>query len=241
MALVVFDIDGTLTRSTGVDDECFVRALRDEVGLSGFDCDWANYPHATDSGLTQEIVRRQAGREATAGEQARVQRRMVELLRRVADREPERFAMVAGATALMRRLSEKRGWAVSIATGAWKASAMIKLRTAGVDAGGYAAAFADDAISRQDITLTSVGRALGVPASRGVLRTARERWGAVVYVGDGVWDARTSRELGIGFVGVRVEGDFERLRAEGATRLLRDYEDLDAAVAMIQRAVDDGG
>ncbi|MFN5958820.1 MAG: HAD family hydrolase, partial [Planctomyces sp.] len=119
MALVVFDIDGTLTRSTGVDDECFVRAMRDEVGLSGFDCDWANYPHATDSGLTQEIVRRHAGREATAGEQARVQRRMVELLRQVADREPERFGMVAGATALMRRLSEKRGWAVSIATGAW--------------------------------------------------------------------------------------------------------------------------
>jgi hypothetical protein len=56
-----------------------------------------------------------------------------------------------------------------------------------------------------------------------------------------VWDARTSRELGIGFVGVRVEGDFERLRAEGATRVLRDYEDLDAAVAMIQREVDDGG
>ena len=73
---MVFDIDGTLTRSTGVDDECFVRAMRDEVGLSGFDCDWANYPHATDSGLTQEIVRRQTGREATAGEQARVQRRV---------------------------------------------------------------------------------------------------------------------------------------------------------------------
>jgi phosphoglycolate phosphatase-like HAD superfamily hydrolase len=240
MALVVFDIDGTLTRSTGVDDECFVRAMREVVGLSGFDCDWGNYPHATDSGLTQEIVRRHGGREVTAGEQARVQRRMVELLREVAEREPGRFAMVAGAQELMRRLADRRGWGVSIATGAWKASATIKLRTAGLDASGYAAAYADDGVSRQEITLTSIGRALGVASGRGALQSARERWGAVVYVGDGVWDARTSRELGIGFVGVRVEGDFERLRAEGAGRLLRDYEDVDGAVAMIQRAAEDG-
>ncbi|MFO0082602.1 MAG: hypothetical protein ACK55O_08290, partial [Phycisphaerales bacterium] len=66
-------------------------------------------------------------------------------------------------------------------------------------------------------------------------------WGAGGAGGEGVGVARTRRERGSGLVGVREAGHFERLRAEGATRVLRDYEDLDAAVAMIQRAVDDGG
>jgi len=56
----------------------------------------------------------------------------------------------------------------------------------------------------------------------------------VVYVGDGVWDARTSRELGIGFVGVRVRGDFENLKAEGATALIRDYSDVAGAIGLME-------
>ena len=51
MRLAVFDLDGTLTRTTGVDDECFVRAMSEELGVGGFCTDWAEYPHSTDQGL----------------------------------------------------------------------------------------------------------------------------------------------------------------------------------------------
>ena len=38
-----------------------------------------------------------------------------------------------------------------------------------------------------------------------------------VYVGDGAWDARAARKLGIGFVGVRHDGRRARLHAELVT------------------------
>jgi phosphoglycolate phosphatase-like HAD superfamily hydrolase len=44
-------------------------------------------------------------------------------------------------------------------------------------------------------------------------------------VGDGVWDARATRALGIGFLGVRCDGrpeGAERLRREGAERVVHD-------------------
>ena len=55
-----------------------------------------------------------------------------------------------------------------------------------------------------------------------------------VYVGDGVWDARAARALKIGFVGVRVDGREERLRAAGAERIVRDYTDIAGVLRMIE-------
>ena len=55
----------------------------------------------------------------------------------------------------------------------------------------------------------------------------------LVYVGDGIWDVRAARRLGIGFVGIG-EGDREiQLREEGAEIVLPDYEDRDAFVQAI--------
>jgi phosphoglycolate phosphatase-like HAD superfamily hydrolase len=57
-----------------------------------------------------------------------------------------------------------------------------------------------------------------------------------VYVGDGLWDLRAARELGIGFVGVRHDADESRLRAEGAQRIVRDYRDPRRFIALLEEA-----
>src|SRR5437773_2833277 len=51
MHLVMFDIDGTLTETMKVDEECFVRSFNDVFGLTDIDTDWSNYPGTTDSGI----------------------------------------------------------------------------------------------------------------------------------------------------------------------------------------------
>ena len=43
MNLVVFDIDGTLLRTSGVDDECYAQALRETLGIEGISTDWGAY------------------------------------------------------------------------------------------------------------------------------------------------------------------------------------------------------
>lgn len=257
MPLAIFDIDGTLTRTTGVDDDCFRGAIERALGIAPdrYGHDWALYPHATDGALTIEAVRRARGTPATPDEVARVHAAFVAMLSDSLARDPSRFAAVAGAARLLSTLAGTSGWRVAIATGAWRASASLKTGAAGIDLAAHPAAFADDALSRHDITLRAVARAMGRdgprhadrpapppeetlgPAQRqDLLALARQRFGSVVYIGDGLWDLRTSRELGIGFVGVRVAGDAEHLRREGADRVLTDFDDLHRALAALAQA-----
>jgi phosphoglycolate phosphatase-like HAD superfamily hydrolase len=49
----------------------------------------------------------------------------------------------------------------------------------------------------------------------------------VTYVGDGVWDARSAKRLGIGFIGVAHGEKETALRAAGATAIIQDFTDYD--------------
>src|SRR2546425_12228616 len=57
MHLVMFDIDGTLTETLKVDEECFVRSFKDVFGFADLDTDWSHYPRTTDSGIFHEVSR----------------------------------------------------------------------------------------------------------------------------------------------------------------------------------------
>ena len=46
--LVIFDVDGTLTRTNGLDEACFVRAIETEFGIMGISTDWSRYNRSTD-------------------------------------------------------------------------------------------------------------------------------------------------------------------------------------------------
>jgi len=63
-----------------------------------------------------------------------------------------------------------------------------------------------------------------------------------VYVGDGVWDARACRALGIPFIGVGSGVRAARLASEGAVRVFQDFseeglflESLDELSQAVQR------
>ncbi len=62
MKLVVFDLDGTLTRTSRVDSECYERALLEVAGVRDPRTDWSTYEHATDTGIVDEIFRERFGR-----------------------------------------------------------------------------------------------------------------------------------------------------------------------------------
>jgi phosphoglycolate phosphatase-like HAD superfamily hydrolase len=48
-----------------------------------------------------------------------------------------------------------------------------------------------------------------------------------VYVGDGVWDARACRGVGIPFIGIGTGSRATRLAAEGAVCVFPDFSDAD--------------
>jgi phosphoglycolate phosphatase-like HAD superfamily hydrolase len=82
----------------------------------------------------------------------------------------------------------------------------------------HPAATADDALDRESIMTLSMQR-------------AAERYGesfaCTVYVGDGVWDARACRSIGVPFIGIGTGSRATRLSAEGAVRVFPDFCDAD--------------
>jgi phosphoglycolate phosphatase-like HAD superfamily hydrolase len=215
MRLVIFDIDGTLTQTMKADEECFVRSLAQVCGFSDVDTDWSRYKHATDSGVFHEIYESRAGRSPSPSEISRFRQHFVSLLAQVPSEAA--FAPVAGAPLLLSRLADSAEHRVALATGAWRDSARLKMRSAGLCYDDYPAASSDDALDRESII-------------RLCMQRAAERYGRVrstVYVGDGVWDARACRSVGIPFIGIAADDRAARLSAEGAVCVFPDFSDAD--------------
>lgn len=63
MKVAIFDIDGALTDTNYVDDECFVTALAESYGITDINTDWARYPHTTDPGIARHVFRAKFGRQ----------------------------------------------------------------------------------------------------------------------------------------------------------------------------------
>jgi phosphoglycolate phosphatase-like HAD superfamily hydrolase len=212
MQLVIFDIDDTLTQTMKVDDECFVRSFSEVFGFTDIDTDWSCYPNTTDSSIVREIYLLRIGRSPTPEDVSRFRQHFIGLLTVAASQSP--FASVAGAGRVLSRLMRSDAHRVSLATGAWSDSARLKMASAGMCFDDHSSASADDALDRESIMKLSMQR-------------ATERYGGsfdhIVYVGDGVWDARACRALGIPFIGIGSGVRAERLTSEGAVRVFPDF------------------
>jgi phosphoglycolate phosphatase-like HAD superfamily hydrolase len=215
MRLVIFDIDGTLTQTMKADTKSFVRSLADICGFRDVDTDWSRYKHATDSGVFHEIYEAYTGRLPSPLEISQFREHFVSLLAQASSEAP--FAPITGASLLLSRLAGSAEHRVALATGAWRDSARLKMARAGLCYDDYPAASSDDALDRESIIRLS-------------MRRAAERYGGfseTVYVGDGVWDARACRSVGIPFIGVATDGRATRLAAEGAVCVFSDFSDTD--------------
>jgi phosphoglycolate phosphatase-like HAD superfamily hydrolase len=217
--LVVFDIDGTLTRSSDIDADCFVRAFAEALDLHEIDTEWGAYQHTTDSGIALEIFAARRGRPPTPEELERVQRHFVGLLEREIREGRGPFEPVPGAARAVNALRADPDWAVAVATGSWRASARLKLESARLPVDGLPLATADDARSRAEI--------VRVARSRSRQLHAVARFDRVVLIGDREWDLRAAAELGCPLVGIAFDGSREVLQRAGAETILDDYLDLE--------------
>jgi phosphoglycolate phosphatase-like HAD superfamily hydrolase len=216
MHLVMFDIDGTLTETMKVDEECFVRSLADVYGFTGVETNWLRYKHTTDSGIFHEIHLARTGRPPSVVEVSHFRQHFVALLGRAASNSA--FATITGARELLSGLADSAEYRVSLATGGWRDSARIKMASAGMCFDDYPAASADDAHDRESIVKISLQRAVVRHETPFV---------STIYIGDGIWDARACRALGIPFIGIGSGGRAVRLASEGAVRVFGDYSDAD--------------
>ena len=228
MNIVIFDIDGTLVRSKAADGECYAQAWKEVLGVEDVSANTEDFKHSTDSGIAREIFLGSLKREGTAEETARLTERFVALMRERAERSPEEFDEVPGARAALARLLADEGWAVAIATGCWRESALFKLSEAGIGIGEIPLATSDGLAEREAIIASAIEKAKELHD--------RDGFGKVVYVGDGAWDCRAAASLGLAFVGVQDTREATVLRDAGAETVIRDYSDLDVFLAALEEA-----
>ena len=221
--LAVFDIDGTLTDTNAVDDQCFVRAVAEVLELDSGLLDWSAAPHFTDEALLHWLAEHHGRLPLSSHVHDTVVDRFVELLEAEVTASPWRFRPIPGAGSLFQEL-QRAGWTCALATGGWERSARLKLRAAGLHEAGLAFASSDDALTRVEIMNLAVQRATISGAT----------FDRIVSVGDGVWDVHAATALGWPFVAVASGTRASLLRRQGADATLADYKD----VATVTRALD---
>jgi phosphoglycolate phosphatase-like HAD superfamily hydrolase len=224
--LAIFDIDGTLTATNSVDDECYLRAAAETLEVDFGMVEWSDAPHVTDSAIARWLWTSHRGRAPESRELAQLQQRFLTLLNAALFSSPGRFMAIEGARDIVQHL-RSAGWCVAIATGGWGASAAIKLRAAGLLDDHIPLACADDAEAREAIVRLAWQKA---EAQTG---TSFQR---VVSVGDAPWDVRTAHSLGIPFVGIATGDAAHRLRLAGATTILPHFGDRSAVLAAFDSA-----
>lgn len=227
MRPVVFDLDLTLIHGEALDWHIWLGAVSAALGVTvGPNEDWAAHPVHTDHGLLESLSWSRRGRAFEPEERLVFE---ADLLARLdAALAPGAFLPIAGAPALLDALAGR----VSLATGNLHAVTTRKLRCSGLDR-----------------VLHPVGARRVWPCSCSepgidraeLVRRALQRigWnrGPATSLGDGVWDVRAARALGVGFIGVaQTDAQEALLRAAGARRVLRDYQDRERILAWIDEA-----
>jgi len=219
MKLVIFDIDGTLTQTSRVDEICFVRAFADTHGIDVIADHWINCPHVSDSGVTQHLFQHHFARDPHDHESSAIKQRLVDLLEEHHQIDQSYFAEIPRAAETFNHLVERRGWVKALATGCWQPSAEMKLRAASINYHGVPGGFAEDGVARESI--------VGAAISRSRASYECDNFDRIVSVGDGVWDVRTAARLGLAFVGVACGARAAVLREAGAKHVIPDFEDAD--------------
>ncbi|MGE0127195.1 MAG: HAD family hydrolase [Blastocatellales bacterium] len=228
MKLVIFDIDGTLTQTSRVDEICFARAFTDTHGVNVIADQWISCPHVSDSGVTQHLFQHHFGRDPHDHESSALKKRLVDLLEEHHGMDLSYFAEIPRAAQTFNQLVESRGWVKALATGCWQPSAEMKLRAASIRYEGVPGGFAEDGIARESI--------VGAAISRSRDHHRLENFDRIVSVGDGVWDVRTAARLGLAFVGVGGGARAETLREAGAKHVIPDFEDADRFFECLEEA-----
>ncbi len=185
MKHVMFDIDGTLVQSYDFDDLYYRMAVEEVTGLS-IESNWTTYPHVTDLGILKTFIKRQAPQLDIQTLEPQVKSIFIELVREHITRSSIRE--IKGAKRFLRRLQLDKKIVVSIGTGGWRETALLKLQAAGFDTNQLVLTTSNEHYSRTEIMKISASK---VSSNKKLNFT---------YFGDAEWDMRACKDLKVNFV-----------------------------------------
>lgn len=226
MTLLIFDIDGTLTDTKDVDDDCFISAFFDEYKIELKNTDWSIFNNVTDYGLFIDIYNSSFNRMPTDAERLHFQKRFFEYVDNKLKSNPEKFKSVNGASNFIKYCLDHPNYKIAFATGGWHYSANLKLQAANIFNVGIPISSCDILFRRQDILLEAIEK------SKHHYKT--QTFDKIIYFGDGVWDYKTTCELEIEFIGVDITQD-KKLEKLGVENVLNDFADIVKVLSIVEK------
>ena len=208
--LIIFDIDGTVTDSVTADYRCFEASLHKVFGFDTREIDWHSFPNMTDAALVNDVVIQELQRAPTEAEVTRFKEVFFDCISNCISDMPA----VSGVVSFILQLQQREDCRVAFATGCWKKSAALKLDGVGIQIDQFVAGTSDDHHLRSEIIHHAIRRSKSLDQTRAYLKTT--------YIGDGVWDIRSSAKLGIDFLGVDIHGS-HALQREGAKHVIQNF------------------
>lgn len=187
MHAAIFDIDGTLLDSYGVDNALYAEAVRRALGEVTIRDGWHKYPRVTDTGVLADICGDNGLSYDASVSEAVMNVYFRSLIARMDAHGP--YREIPGALQYLKSLLSRVDVQVAYATGGWRRTAQYKLLSAGFPIEDIPLASADDHQDRAMIMLHALERLRGPFSS-------------ITYFGDGIWDQECSARLGWEFVAV---------------------------------------
>jgi len=217
MKLIIFDIDGTLLNSSSIDDGCLIRTFKDLYSMNISEADWNELKSkttGTDIELSRLIFKSKFDREPDTKEIERIKKHFHQLLIFSFESQKEAFSEIPGAKDIFSELRKSEDFVVGISTGSWKLSAIIKLRKINIIPNGIPFSHADKFSNRNEIVKDTIEQAK--------LKYKIDEFEKIIYIGDGEWDFKTTREIGIDFIGIDCNRN-NILKSLGATFVLENF------------------
>ncbi len=224
--LVLFDVDGTLVYSEKRDSQCFARTYEQVYGRPFPSIDWLRYPHVSDTTIFEAVIREHFDREMENDEITRFEEHYLFNLQLQRDENPHLFPEVPGAKAAIDTLLNHPDYLVAVATGGWARSAKLKLRHVGIDPEAFVLIGADERPTREIILNDAIT----------AVKKQTPHFERVVYVGDAIWDVRTTRNLQMDFLGLRLWHDYDFLEKMGVAQVIGNYLDFELFIQKIELA-----
>ncbi len=217
--LAIFDNDGTICDSQEAETICYIKAMEKILGKALPTNNWTDYEEPTSTGIIREIL---ADDPEINDKEEAIEKAFLELLEEAKPKYPNEFKPIAGAVEFIQRLSEKEDVTVAIATGCFESTAAFKLDCCGVEMKSFPFATSSDTPCRRDIIPLAAQRADADLSS-------------AIFFGDGQWDVKVSRELGIPMIGIG--RGIDKLEKQGIEYVFRDYTDQDLILDTMDRLV----
>lgn len=221
MNLLIFDIDGTLTRTDFIDHKIFLEVFREKISSEITSLGDFKLQYNTDNGDTHELFKIIHHREPSPLELQDIIQTVVNKFRQSALESPHYFEAVSGAPDLFRYFREEgsKQWHTAIATGCWHDSAIFKLGKSALAHQQMPLATSDGLFSKAEIIQDAVSK------SKAVYQI--ENYEKIVYIGDSINDLNASLQLGIRFIGIQAENNAGKKKLLGDYCLLENFCNID--------------